>query len=586
MKYPRLLMALFVLLVMLSGCGGGGSSSSMGQQSQPQSDQPSVNANVRALPTTVNVTEIDKNTIKLDGAGISNLKQGDVIISSSGEGMLLKVAATPKMLTRDGNSMSVSITQATLEDAFQQADIKFSKTLTPSDVESVTDLSEGVTVTDAAQTPMKRGISVTKSFTLCNKVLAGTANTGVKVNGNVDLTTEVDFQIRIKRAKMEYFKCAPKTSISCSGSVSANSKLININKRILLGKINCKAIDVPVPGLSVGPVGVVIKLVPVISAYASFEGNAEIGAQWKVSSDVTLVGGVEYNNGWHPVSELSHNINIPSDFAPKVTANASGRVSMLDVDAAIMVYGVAGPYINVRAPYVEGNWTLNSDATSCVLDYKYGFDGTAGAKIEILGKNYADYSTKIFDWNKSFTGFPKTYSLVDLAAQQAAQQAASQQAAQQAAAQQAAQQAAAQQAAQQAAAQQAAQQAAAQQAAQQAAAQQAAQQAAAQQAAQQAAEQAAQQAAQHAKCYGWCGQDTLPTGIWVTTQQTAGILVIRDSPGGKKVGYLKDGERLYIDAGPVNMNFNGQNVSFYHHQRGWTAHCSTYNGSRYIYFRR
>jgi len=92
---------------------------------------------------------------------------------------------------------------------------------------------------------------------------------------------------------------------------------------------------------------------------------------------------------------------------------------------------------------------------------------------------------------------------------------------------------------------------------------------------------------QTSKCYGWCGQDVLSVGTWVTIQNTGSYgLKIKDSPAGNTTGYLWDGNIVQILEGPVNVTVNGQNLSMYRHSgNGWSGHCQVFNGNPYIYMR-
>lgn len=385
---PGILLLISLLGLLCAGCGGGGSS----ETSTPVTP-PVVEPTVKVLPTSVTAS-INTNTgaVTLSGDNIPSFVPGDVMVSSAGNGLLRKVTTAPVPLNTTGTIMEVQTTQATLTDAFQQAEVSYPDTLTSSDIDHIENMADGVTL---ASTP-EHGMTASFNFT------DFTIKPGLTISGTVSVSLGVDLGFSIQQSHLQTFRSAPTVHTTSTYTMSATTKIDDFAVKMKLCDIYAKPIT-----KMVGDVPLVFT--PRYSIYAIFQGNTENGAQWQMASDITYTAGLTYDHEWRGVSSLTHTITVPNDFLPVPPAGVSANICFANIESALMIYGITGPYNVVRAPYLSGRWSFAAGSPPTMsVDFQAGIDGSTGMKTAILGNGLTDYSTSLFSWSSSLNGFPRT----------------------------------------------------------------------------------------------------------------------------------------------------------------------------------
>ncbi len=114
------------------GCGGGGGGPSA--TNPPLDNTATLRENTKILPAdgSVSIVQADATHVSLSGS-VPTLKAGDVIVSSTGQGLLAKV----QQVQVSGGTTNLTISPATLEDALENINAEFRAPLTPTDVQSL-----------------------------------------------------------------------------------------------------------------------------------------------------------------------------------------------------------------------------------------------------------------------------------------------------------------------------------------------------------------------------------------------------------------------------------------------------------------
>ncbi len=126
-------IAMLVLLVFAPGCGGWGSAADDPITDFFTATNVVVNPEVRVLPEdgSVVISNLTANGLTLSGA-VPALVPGSVIVSGEGAGLMRRVLSVEQV----GDDTILTTEDATFEDVFESADIRFRKSFTQDDIES------------------------------------------------------------------------------------------------------------------------------------------------------------------------------------------------------------------------------------------------------------------------------------------------------------------------------------------------------------------------------------------------------------------------------------------------------------------
>ncbi len=329
-------------------------------------------------PTTIERLEDfrDDGTLifPLDTPEVQELTTGDVIVSEgtglAPNGFLLKVVSVKEI---EGN-LAVQTEQAQLEEAFWQAEVSDSHTLTQEDVASE---SPGVLLSQRPAPAMG------EIYIGLNNVVFEDKESGTKitVNGSVTLTPKFDFRLLIIGGELREFRLINKTTQTSHLELSAKMKFEG-RDRLLIDRITFR------PRLiQVGIVPVVYS--PVLEVYVGVDGKVSTGISTSVTHKVVYEAGLVYDGKWNKVNkEPAHTY----EFDPlSVTAKLSARVFAAP-RLEIRFYGVAGPYVEI-----EGSLGLNVDLVSDPWWKLFGrVEAVVGIEFEVLGHVIAGYEETVY----------------------------------------------------------------------------------------------------------------------------------------------------------------------------------------------
>ncbi len=360
---------LFGVIGCSGGGGGGGSSAPLPAILQP---------NAVLLPNdgTILVAGRTENSITLSGS-LPSLKAGQVLLGTMGEGFMLRVLS----FTLDGTGgVVVQTEQATLEDVFQQVDLRLPEEYDPA---GFVDANPEDTDVEFVRPGRSRVEDTSREFkfVLHKAVLAGTKDSGVICEGSVTIKIKTDSQILIKDGVLQSYRYIPTTEIKSGFKVVISQKLAISN-----GRLKVKTLLGPTLYLVaiVAGVPVLLPYVPVLELYFNREGKFEIGYELP-QSVVTLKAGFNYTRaaGAVPVSSRTISMN-PLNFngiAAFKCAVGPGA------DLSLRLLGLAGPYLKADS-YADIEVKGQLSPAGFNLKAGLGVKASVGAKLVVGDKTF------------------------------------------------------------------------------------------------------------------------------------------------------------------------------------------------------
>jgi hypothetical protein len=329
---------------------------------------------------------------------VSNSAAGDILVGNrqttktgtNPYGFLRKVVSVEKV----GDDYVVKTTQATLEDAIEQGEVRtVSSVPIPSRFdESSTPLSYSM---QPGLRPQDVGGLAGGEIDVSGKILEGMVGGGLSVSvsrGKFNFDPDVDLGIKIKWFKVEEFHAILSGQLALELAIQMQST-ISTSKT---WEGDFFKVTKPLPPLMIGPVPVVVTMVFTVSGGAEVQvsGEQTLEAGAGANSAVTLGGRYQKGSGWSKVSESSFNL-YPIGPTIESATNASVKGFVPNVGIAFMLYDAAGPTLSV-SPYAQ----ITVSATPpCPWSISGGVEGSFGAKaqVPVIGYTLAEASLNLFD---------------------------------------------------------------------------------------------------------------------------------------------------------------------------------------------
>lgn len=328
---------------------------------------------------------------KTSSMNIDNLVPGNIIVSDKDKGILRKI----KSINKTSEQIICQTEQATLAEALQRAKINFTRKITKEDIEREIYSKEGVfnSISDA---------KLEFAFDFIDVVIydrdgnINTKNDQVKLNGRLEIDPWFGMLIEIDNYKLK--ECKISYDITEILKIECSATLINFNfeKEILIKSYKLKPIV-----FFVGWFPIVVT--PSLHFYLGANGLIKAGITTKIEQNANFSAGLKFaNNRWEPFSTLTHNFGfIPPTFSAEAKLEGYIKPKM-----DLMIYGVAGPYTNVK---LAGEFDISISPETAARLYGIIYVGVGG-KIQILDKNIPIFDkpdliiVKIKLWEKSNLG--------------------------------------------------------------------------------------------------------------------------------------------------------------------------------------
>ena len=143
--------------------------------------------------------------------------------------------------------------------------------------------------------------------------------------------------------------------------------------------------------IGVVPVTVTIDPALKLKLDGSVTAKASLGFSYDYSNK--FKAGIRWQGGWSTISEFEELEDKFTFCEPQVSFGAKAGVGLF-MTASTMIYGVVGPELGI-GPHLgaEANVTVTPDGVDWNAEVKLNVQAWAGAKIEILGWELAEWST-------------------------------------------------------------------------------------------------------------------------------------------------------------------------------------------------
>lgn len=389
------LFSLIVLVLMLLSCG---TEPNEGSDIIDDKDKPVIAEITKVVDqgTRNLITEIDTADFTFKFAGeselLKNLKAGDILVDSTSDkapsGYLRKI----KSIENSSGMTVIHTEQGKLWEAIPKAKIRFKKaSLSKSDLKSYS-MAEGVTFSQK-KSLLKTDNAQFNVFDFAFDKEIGTSNGKVNINGYASFDLEFnfdfdwDFDFALKFVEIDLFKTS--VSVNQVSKIEVTSQAqITLADKFSIAKFNFE------PWVfTIGPVPVV--LVPQIELFMDVNGkiSAELVTWVKESYEGEI--GIKYtsDNGWGGIGNSDFNMEF---HPPSIKTNANFS-AMLGPEVKVMLYGVAGPTINIAGGCMLDAALTGANAWD--LGLYIGLKSEAGVEVSLLGFDLS-YDTELFNIRK------------------------------------------------------------------------------------------------------------------------------------------------------------------------------------------
>jgi hypothetical protein len=319
------------------------------------------------------IQSVDSSTWSLNFnsslASSVTLKPNDILVSTVGNGLLRRIES----VTQSGNCIVLQTSQATLADLLKQCDISFKQDLKVSQIKSIKYFYPGISLTTG---PVKSGNSALMNWDFNTPI-----GSMVTLTGNFELNQAFVFQLQASLTKG-----LTKIKFGLEGSETFNVELVagkefTLSKEITLVTVNFTPIIIPV---NFPPFAIVVT--PVFDIKLGVDGAAKATISTSLSQSFSMDAGVQYTfeKGWESYESYTKSF----EYSPPSLTTSAEAVAYLKPELNMMIYNVAGPYINAKGysrieadPQLTPWWKLY-----------YGIKMSGGAKVAILNVFMADFT--------------------------------------------------------------------------------------------------------------------------------------------------------------------------------------------------
>lgn len=297
---------------------------------------------------------------------------------------------TPNGLLRKTDSLSsdrrtIYTSQAVLEDVVRQASVSYHQDLSPSAAGSFSGL-RGVSMAPSGTRDLAFRINLNNVVLYDRDGDSTTTGDRVLANGTIDFSAGFDFDLSVSGFRLE--KMLVQETLNESADITLSSDLLGFTNLYQIKLAEYKFPPIVVAVLPTFP-PIPLILRPRIDVTAGINASRVNPLSFRVRQDATLKGGLEYNNGWHPIADLSSNFDFAL-FNPSgdwdVTAYAGPTLKLPLFDVAGANIGTAA---NITLQSANENWKLWG-----------GFNASAGVSAEIFSHVIASYSVPILQYKK------------------------------------------------------------------------------------------------------------------------------------------------------------------------------------------
>lgn len=345
---------------------------------------------VPIIPETTNIlpptTTQYLNSISPDGKTfvftqltpeLSRVAPGEIIIgeptSLAPNGFLRKVTS----ISNPSGQVVIETDQAVMEDAIQQGMAQVSRNLTPGDIQTGYQV-EGMTL---ERGPTQGSFYMKVEDVVLYDLDGNPSTTGDQIlaNGSITMEPGFDFSMVVKEWELIQLDFIARDTETAELEILAKVETSLIKGEKEIARYTFTPITV-----FIGPLPVV--LVPVLTVNVGIDGKVYVGVTTKVTQQVQLKAGINYNNGsWKSISEATKTFQYNP---PQLTAGLELK-GYAGARLALLLYGFLGPYADINL-YLK----LEADVFKTPWWELYGgVEVPVGIRFEVLSHKIAQYET-------------------------------------------------------------------------------------------------------------------------------------------------------------------------------------------------
>ena len=343
--------------------------------------EPDLKDNVVLLDSgSVHVTSVTETEVILEGS-LPELNQGQIIISTEGQGLLRRVTSVQP----NGSGAVLQTTNATIEESFDRLDVYFNREIgyDQIDIDNIEILMDGVTIS--------RGDPVTHSGEVSRHAGYIPIDT-IKIDLNLNLNTlniNAEFLFTVKLISDLQVGMNPLDPASLGKLNHFLFEPTLIQKSTFTAGLKGSSPVIPLQPVAVIhgspiPVGPVV-FVPMVVVGLRVTASGEISLEASYTVTTTYGKGIEYlpNTGW----QVWENQSIHTEAGePEVDifAGMEAKIEPSAIKFALMIYGVAGPYLTISIPTLWLGAVLQvTPPEQMTLSAEVGYYGEIGSEFSI-----------------------------------------------------------------------------------------------------------------------------------------------------------------------------------------------------------
>lgn len=319
--------------------------------------------------------------------GLENITNGTIIVGDTAtpcpDGFLRKVVS----ITHQGGSTYLQTEPATLEEAFQQGQIQFTRPLTANDIQSAS-FEPGVTLLEnpAVNTSAYLNFEINDVVLYDKDGDRSTTNDQLRADGSLQLSPDLDLDVQIKDHRLNQALFAVNLAETTDLKFKAETELASLQASYRLGELHIAQFTV-----MEGPIPLVFSLdMPI---YLKADGSVSVGVTTSATQSATLKAGLHYQAGaWTPIQNIANQFSyVP----PQLSAGMELK-GYISAPLTLKLYGIPGPYGEI-SPYLK----LTADTASDPWwTLKAGIDVNIGFNLGVFGGSKTDHSDRIIEYEK------------------------------------------------------------------------------------------------------------------------------------------------------------------------------------------
>lgn len=355
-------------------------------KNEPDTGKVVIADNVRLIPAETwnkDFVSMDSGSYALtfsdDISSTMKIKPGDILVSTTGDGLLRKVTSVNTV----GTNVQVNTEFASLVDAIEQGELDLEQPLYTSDIKSIEYHIPGLKFKNAGE----KGSSEVNFLWDINSVIydsdkkPGTTNDQIKLVGNFGFKWNLVTKIKIgllQGLKEIKFGIAASENLNLNLVASIAYQLPD-NLDLVLATVRFSPIYVYIGGIPV-------VLNPVLKVHVGVEGNLSATLTTGITQGLSFSAGIHYlkSEGWSPYQTFEKTFDY---YWPEMYINAN-VTAYLKPEFEMKIYGVGGPYVNMKLYGRFASQLLPNPGFKIYGGISLG----AGARIEIFDKYELDYS--------------------------------------------------------------------------------------------------------------------------------------------------------------------------------------------------